>query len=431
MTGIAFVVARAHLLSLATFIGPSTHAALPVHPSAPPSRDCTVGESFPVVPCLVFKTSWEYWQTIAYVSVLRSKGEVTDLNACYRMAHDGAGIGTLLAGTPTWINEDFGRCVCEGVFDDKLADEPVIAYSNQSFQDRAQTFGEGLWLANRGEMNVVGNDAIRSLTVKRGFHVRICIDEAGGNGGPPCAEYDGWGPDGKDTVWLVPRLGPDVDGKASYVHVTPSAPRATPSPYPVPSTTIIRRRAPNVDSLLQLQIGIPSPDSLPPSPNSRVSDSHLVQKAVRISLAGEWITLAGDHIAIQSDHGRAIATIVSLSPDTDYLALTGGRPGDTLFVAKETFSPPQPIALANRSRDARIGATVYYYEPTTARTCSPLRWVNRSVRWLYRSPSESAVARRSLVVSTWEGYLSPIGGCIFVGASHGVMELFQISAPHN
>lgn len=61
----------------------------------------------------------------------------------------------------------------------------LTVYLHQNFGGVSQSFPIGIYRANRGDFNIIGNDTITSLKVPAGFVARFCKDETGGN----CVQY--------------------------------------------------------------------------------------------------------------------------------------------------------------------------------------------------------------------------------------------------
>lgn len=64
---------------------------------------------------------------------------------------------------------------------------------------------------DRGELNVIGDNALAIIAVATGFRIKICDTAGDGSGGAPCEEFTGPG----DFMLK------STSGRASFVHVTP------------------------------------------------------------------------------------------------------------------------------------------------------------------------------------------------------------------
>src|SRR5262245_42419678 len=62
-------------------------------------------------------------------------------------------------------------------------DSPVLVFAAKG---QTQELLPGLYRANEGELQTVGNDSIVSVWAFRGFHVRLCEHEGDGNGDGAC-----------------------------------------------------------------------------------------------------------------------------------------------------------------------------------------------------------------------------------------------------
>jgi N-acetylmuramoyl-L-alanine amidase len=85
-----------------------------------------------------------------------------------------------------YIRSNYPQSVADGVYDRPVKDfcysatAPVIAYRDANFAGVTQNFAQGTFLANRSQLNVVGNDSISSLKVAAGYQVRACQHELAG-----------------------------------------------------------------------------------------------------------------------------------------------------------------------------------------------------------------------------------------------------------
>lgn len=83
----------------------------------------------------------------------------------------------------------------------------VKVYAERRFQGRVQELGIGRFEAVKSELNVVGNDAISSMTVPDGVTVKLCVHEVGGY----CRTY---------AKGRYASLSRRIDDKVSRVEVT-------------------------------------------------------------------------------------------------------------------------------------------------------------------------------------------------------------------
>lgn len=136
--------------------------------------------------CLLLKTNPLFWQVYFAVLAARASGAITTLDGCRQATAVGGVISTQF-GVPSAISSAFGNCACRAVFD--ANEGPVVVFEDDGFQGDSQSFHPGTFLANRGELDEVGNDEISSLVVAPGFRVRLCEHEGDGiNGGGECHE---------------------------------------------------------------------------------------------------------------------------------------------------------------------------------------------------------------------------------------------------
>lgn len=67
--------------------------------------------------------------------------------------------------------------------------DPVTVYSGDDWRGRGQGYNPGRYFANRGDLDFVGNDAIKSVRVRVGYRARLCQHEGNGNGDGTCQEF--------------------------------------------------------------------------------------------------------------------------------------------------------------------------------------------------------------------------------------------------
>ncbi|MEH2048680.1 PQQ-dependent sugar dehydrogenase [Nostoc sp.] len=86
--------------------------------------------------------------------------------------------------------------------------QQVTVYRDRNFAGISQSFPTtpGVYKANQGGLNVVGNDAISSLRVPAGIVVRVCQNETGG----VCREY---------SAGDYNYVGDDLDNRISFIQV--------------------------------------------------------------------------------------------------------------------------------------------------------------------------------------------------------------------
>lgn len=87
-----------------------------------------------------------------------------------------------------------------------ITQQLVKVYQHANFGGRSQRFSPGVYRADRGDLNIVGNDTVSSLQVPAGLVARVCEHEDAGL----CREY---GPGDHDYV------GDDLNDKISYIVV--------------------------------------------------------------------------------------------------------------------------------------------------------------------------------------------------------------------
>lgn len=83
----------------------------------------------------------------------------------------------------------------------------VTVYEDRNARGRSQSFGIGRFLNAGGQLGTVRNDKASSVTVSRGFRVRLCSDEGNGGGSGNCEDYN----EGTHNL--------RYDNSASYVEV--------------------------------------------------------------------------------------------------------------------------------------------------------------------------------------------------------------------
>jgi hypothetical protein len=88
----------------------------------------------------------------------------------------------------------------------------VTVYLNQNFGGVSQSFPIGIFRANRGDLNVIGNDTISSIKVPAGLVARFCKNETGGD----CVQY---GPGD------YPNIGTALNDKISFIEVRSTSDR--------------------------------------------------------------------------------------------------------------------------------------------------------------------------------------------------------------
>lgn len=65
----------------------------------------------------------------------------------------------------------------------------VVVYSESNQRGEQQTFGVGTFRNDLNQFGSIRNDDATSISVPRGYRVRICENEGGGRGGGRCEEY--------------------------------------------------------------------------------------------------------------------------------------------------------------------------------------------------------------------------------------------------
>jgi hypothetical protein len=63
---------------------------------------------------------------------------------------------------------------------------PVIVYEHIDFSGKSQAYGPGIYRADKSQLGSLPNDSASSLSVAKGFGVRLCDDEANGKGDGLC-----------------------------------------------------------------------------------------------------------------------------------------------------------------------------------------------------------------------------------------------------
>lgn len=119
---------------------------------------------------------------------------------------DGTGCRTYASGEQLTLPADLDRAISQ-VRVAPVPTGPLTAYSGQALGGRAQTFDVGTFRADRRQLDGVGNDAIRSLTVSAGYRVVACTDESAA----VCRSYDAG-----DTLFL----GDPMDRSISLLTVS-------------------------------------------------------------------------------------------------------------------------------------------------------------------------------------------------------------------
>jgi hypothetical protein len=89
---------------------------------------------------------------------------------------------------------------------------PVTVYEHIDFSGKSQVFGPGTYRADLGQLGNLPNDSASSVSIGKGFRVRLCENEANGKGGGLCEEkYAGWYP----LKWAAE----SVADKVSFIQV--------------------------------------------------------------------------------------------------------------------------------------------------------------------------------------------------------------------
>ena len=87
--------------------------------------------------------------------------------------------------------------------------KPVVtAYQHSNFGGTSQTFSTGVYAANKGNFNIVGNDQISSLRVPQGYVAKVCENETQQG---VCRTYEA----GDHTS-----VGSDLNDKISYMEIS-------------------------------------------------------------------------------------------------------------------------------------------------------------------------------------------------------------------
>ncbi len=77
---------------------------------------------------------------------------------------------------------------------------PVTIYEHENFAGRSQAYGPGIYRSDQLRLGSLPNDSASSVSVARGFRVRLCENEGGGKGSGACETLGagnyklGWGP---------------------------------------------------------------------------------------------------------------------------------------------------------------------------------------------------------------------------------------------
>lgn len=66
----------------------------------------------------------------------------------------------------------------------------VTVYDDRDYRGASQSFGPGRYMNSAGQLGSIRNDEASSIRVERGFRVRLCESEGGGNGAGRCEEYN-------------------------------------------------------------------------------------------------------------------------------------------------------------------------------------------------------------------------------------------------
>jgi hypothetical protein len=100
----------------------------------------------------------------------------------------GSPLRDLAAQTFSSDMEDIGLVLNDAISRLEITPQ-VVAWNGRELAGVHQAFGTGVFSAARGDLDVVGNDAIRSILIPTGFRVRACEDEGHGTGGGVCREF--------------------------------------------------------------------------------------------------------------------------------------------------------------------------------------------------------------------------------------------------
>jgi YD repeat-containing protein len=103
------------------------------------------------------------------------------------------------------ISDDYSGTIYKLTY---TASAQVQVYTDPNFGGVSQSFPAtpGVYKANEGDLNIVGNDSISSLTVPSGTVVRLCQHETGGL----CREF---------SAGEYKSVGSDLDNKTSFIEV--------------------------------------------------------------------------------------------------------------------------------------------------------------------------------------------------------------------
>jgi glucose/arabinose dehydrogenase len=107
------------------------------------------------------------------------------------------------------ISDDYSGTIYKLSYNvSNIPSQEVKVYRDSNFAGVSQSFPAtpGVYKANQGDLNIVGNDAISSLSVPSGTVVRVCQHETGGL----CREY---------TAGDYNYVGSDLDNMISFIEV--------------------------------------------------------------------------------------------------------------------------------------------------------------------------------------------------------------------
>jgi hypothetical protein len=90
---------------------------------------------------------------------------------------------------------------------------PVVVYEDANSGGRSQFFGEGTFRADRNQLGKLPNDSASSVTVAKGYRVRLCENEGDGKAAGRCEEY------GEGTFNLKAARGGGVADRVSMITV--------------------------------------------------------------------------------------------------------------------------------------------------------------------------------------------------------------------
>jgi hypothetical protein len=97
---------------------------------------------------------------------------------------------------------------------------PVTVYEHVNSGGRAQSFGEGKFRADMGQLGKLPNDSASSVKVTKGFRVRLCENEGEGKATGRCEEY------GEGTFNLRVSRSGGVADRVSMIEVFRPQPKA-------------------------------------------------------------------------------------------------------------------------------------------------------------------------------------------------------------